>query len=201
MILSTVRANEHGNVGFLADWCRTNVALTRAKNGMIVVGNSKTLSSDQRSWGPFLQWAWAMGCVVGQDPPDAAYDQEGTRRLATGKKDFIEQQKQRRSKPVHKGRYGTTSSLEMRQHIESHSRPGNWDCPQCDGHNFAKNTACYRCQQPKPIIPFTREHPPKATNATGVPTMPYLFILFVQTSAHSPQSKRICINGVSPLVI
>ena len=96
MIISTVRSNHHGNIGFLADWCRTNVALTRARNGMIVVGNPSTLSTDQRSWGPFLRWAWAHGCCAGQyGPPPGNYDQVGTRKLATGKKDFLERQKKR----------------------------------------------------------------------------------------------------------
>jgi hypothetical protein len=108
MIISTVRANRHGNVGFLADWCRTNVALTRARNGMIVVGHPVTLSSDQRSWGPFLRWAWAMGCCVGQSAPGGEYDQIGTRKLATGKKEFLEKQKKR----MMEKRGGGSSSID-----------------------------------------------------------------------------------------
>ena len=32
--------------------------------------------------------------------------------------------------------------------------PGDWECgdPRCRGSNFARNTKCYRCRAPKPII-------------------------------------------------
>ena len=44
IILSCVRSNDHQGIGFLTDPRRLNVALTRSKYGMIILGNPKVLS-------------------------------------------------------------------------------------------------------------------------------------------------------------
>ncbi|XP_058062054.1 regulator of nonsense transcripts 1 homolog isoform X2 [Anopheles bellator] len=55
IIMSCVRANEHQGIGFLNDPRRLNVALTRAKYGIIIVGNPKVLSK-QELWNHLLNF-------------------------------------------------------------------------------------------------------------------------------------------------
>lgn len=45
IIISFVRSNDKGEVGFLSDIRRTNVAMTRARKMLIMIGDSATLSS------------------------------------------------------------------------------------------------------------------------------------------------------------
>src|SRR5260221_12341397 len=44
VVLSLVRSNPEGEVGFLADVRRRNVALTRARRKLLVIGDSATLA-------------------------------------------------------------------------------------------------------------------------------------------------------------
>ena len=46
VIVSLVRSNPEGEIGFLADTRRTNVALTRAKRALRVIGDSATLANN-----------------------------------------------------------------------------------------------------------------------------------------------------------
>jgi len=59
IILSLVRSNEQRNVGFLAEKKRLNVAMTRAKRQLCIVGDSGTIgeSKDEylQSWMSFLE--------------------------------------------------------------------------------------------------------------------------------------------------
>jgi hypothetical protein len=60
VVLSLVRSNAEGEVGFLADVRRMNVALTRARRKLLVVGDSATLSAH-----PFYQALFAYFESVG----------------------------------------------------------------------------------------------------------------------------------------
>merc|ERR1719443_1530518 len=53
IILSCVRSNEKQGIGFLNDPRRLNVALTRARLGLVVLGNPKVLSK-QPLWNNLL---------------------------------------------------------------------------------------------------------------------------------------------------
>ena len=63
MIFSAVRCNSEGNVGFLENERRTNVALTRAQHGLIIIGNARTLASDPK-WETLLVFFKINGVFV-----------------------------------------------------------------------------------------------------------------------------------------
>jgi superfamily I DNA and/or RNA helicase len=46
IVLSLVRSNDEGIIGFLKDYRRMNVALTRAKEQLFIIGDSATIGAD-----------------------------------------------------------------------------------------------------------------------------------------------------------
>jgi len=64
IIFSAVRSNHEGRIGFLKDWRRMNVAITRAKSGLVVFGDAETLREGDRHWNAFVNWCESMGCFV-----------------------------------------------------------------------------------------------------------------------------------------
>ncbi|KRX44379.1 Regulator of nonsense transcripts 1 [Trichinella sp. T6] len=63
ILLSCVRSNEHSGIGFLNDPRRLNVALTRARYGLIIVGNPKVLSR-QPMWHSLLRFCRENHCLL-----------------------------------------------------------------------------------------------------------------------------------------
>ncbi|OHT04991.1 Regulator of nonsense transcripts 1 [Tritrichomonas foetus] len=55
IILSCVRSNERGYIGFLKDRRRMNVSLTRAKMGLMIIGSAQALSSN-KMWFDLLRF-------------------------------------------------------------------------------------------------------------------------------------------------
>ena len=60
IILSLVRSNDTSEIGFLKDYRRMNVALTRAKKQLFVLGDSATLSIDE-FYKQFLEYVDQLG--------------------------------------------------------------------------------------------------------------------------------------------
>lgn len=65
MVFSAVRANHNGNVGFVKDWRRLNVTVTRARSGLIVVGHAPTLAQERTIWRPYIDWLQSQQLLVG----------------------------------------------------------------------------------------------------------------------------------------
>src|ERR1700753_3562642 len=63
IVLSCVRSNDHQGIGFLSDLRRLNVALTRAKFGVVILGNPKVLSK-QPLWHWLLLHFKERNCLV-----------------------------------------------------------------------------------------------------------------------------------------
>jgi ATP-dependent RNA/DNA helicase IGHMBP2 len=61
--ISLVRSNADGEIGFLKDYRRMNVAMTRAKKGLIVIGDSATLANDT-FYAQWMDWVEKSGGYV-----------------------------------------------------------------------------------------------------------------------------------------
>jgi superfamily I DNA and/or RNA helicase len=59
VVIDLVRSNEDGNIGFLAEIRRMNVAMTRARHHLVVVGDSATVGRNR------FYSAWADHCLNG----------------------------------------------------------------------------------------------------------------------------------------
>ena len=63
IVISTVRSNPDGELGFVRDARRMNVAISRARRGLVVCGDAATLGA---GWRRYLQWLRRKRCVVGE---------------------------------------------------------------------------------------------------------------------------------------
>lgn len=63
LIMSCVRSNETNKIGFLSDERRLNVALTRAKYGLIIIGDVECLRSGDSLWKEYLDDLEQKSCI------------------------------------------------------------------------------------------------------------------------------------------
>jgi len=64
IFMTTVRSNSRKEVGFLADKRRLNVAITRCRTGLVIVGDASTLEAD-RDWRAWIEWAEKEDIITG----------------------------------------------------------------------------------------------------------------------------------------
>ncbi|KAK9106432.1 hypothetical protein Syun_022443 [Stephania yunnanensis] len=70
IILSTVRSNGNGSVGFLSNRQRTNVALTRARHCLWILGNESTLANSNSVWTNLVLDAKRRNCLFSVEDDD-----------------------------------------------------------------------------------------------------------------------------------
>ncbi|KAI3778696.1 hypothetical protein L2E82_08079 [Cichorium intybus] len=85
IILSTVRSNIRGSVGFIDSPQRTNVALTRARHCLWILGNDRTLFNSESVWKEIVLDARSRNCLFDAD------DDESLRTTIISAKKELEQ--------------------------------------------------------------------------------------------------------------
>ncbi|XP_057950206.1 uncharacterized protein LOC131145129 isoform X2 [Malania oleifera] len=83
IIISTVRSNSNGSIGFLSDVRRTNVALTRARYCLWVLGNERTLVPNESIWQELVLDAKSRQCYFNADE-----DKDMAKAILEVKKEF-----------------------------------------------------------------------------------------------------------------
>ncbi|XP_048129942.1 uncharacterized protein LOC115737324 isoform X4 [Rhodamnia argentea] len=74
IIVSTVRSNPRGSIGFVSDTKRINVTITRARYSLWILGNGRTLARSKSIWEALVHDAKSRGCFFSTDDVKAALD-------------------------------------------------------------------------------------------------------------------------------
>lgn len=72
VIFSCVRANKKGSIGFLSDFRRMNVGITRAKSSVLVIGSASTLRNDEH-WNNLIESAEQRNCFFKVSKPFSSF--------------------------------------------------------------------------------------------------------------------------------
>ena len=68
IMISLVRANDKGRIGFLGDLRRMNVAITRARMKLMILGDAPTLTR-HAFYKELYEYIWENGQVITVQPP------------------------------------------------------------------------------------------------------------------------------------
>ncbi|XP_008218818.1 PREDICTED: probable helicase MAGATAMA 3 isoform X2 [Prunus mume] len=91
-IFSCVRASEKGAIGFLADFRRMNVGITRAKSSILVVGSASTLRKGDEHWNNLVESAEKRDSVFKVSKPYASFfSDENLESMAIKKESSMEE--------------------------------------------------------------------------------------------------------------
>ncbi|XP_056167639.1 ATP-dependent helicase NAM7 [Syzygium oleosum] len=74
IIVSTVRSNPRGSIGFVSDPKRTNVTITRARYSLWILGNERTLMRSKSAWEALVHDAKSRGFFFSIDDFEAILD-------------------------------------------------------------------------------------------------------------------------------
>ncbi|CAK7326909.1 unnamed protein product [Dovyalis caffra] len=83
VIISTVRSNRGGEIGFVSNPRRINVALTRARHCLWILGNERTLSNSESIWEVLVRDAKERKCFFNADE-----DKDLAKAILEVKKEF-----------------------------------------------------------------------------------------------------------------
>ncbi|KAJ4951213.1 hypothetical protein NE237_028045 [Protea cynaroides] len=72
-IFSCVRASSDKGIGFLADFRRMNVGITRARSSILVVGSASTLKRGDKHWRNLVENAEKQNCLFKVSKPYASF--------------------------------------------------------------------------------------------------------------------------------
>ncbi|KAI3972839.1 hypothetical protein MKX01_019497 [Papaver californicum] len=83
IIISTVRSNKGGSIGFLSNFQRTNVALTRARHCLWILGDERTLLNSETCWSSLVNDSKVRRCFFRADE-----DKEIAKAILEAKKEL-----------------------------------------------------------------------------------------------------------------
>lgn len=92
VIVSLTRGNTAGDIGFMSSPERLNVLLSRARIGLIIIGNSETFQQSRKgkaTWGPFMDYLSKKGHIY-EGLPVKCQQHPGKKMILKQKTDFDE---------------------------------------------------------------------------------------------------------------